>query len=168
MKYIIIISTALLTIASGCSKSKMENDGDKEDTFTFRVKKNDDHWAVNTALGFRQSNDSTYYVEGWGENNERITFDFKRSPTFTGKLEKFGAGVIVPNCEHCAGIIAKYSLDSTKENRLEIVGFDTIEGRVLGKFSIHLKKDSIYAGPFTEEFNKYEGVFSVVYKETTP
>ena len=71
------------------------------------------------------------------------------------------------NCEHCAGIAALHSLDAAKVNRLEILGFDNIEDRILGKFLVNLKKDRLYDDEFIEEFNTYEGTFSLVYQEIT-
>jgi len=163
MKNIVIICTVLLALGTGCSKEKMENEGTGE--FTFRVKKNGEDWKVNGAQGYLNSGDSAFYVQAWGENNEHITFNFSRNPLSTGRLAEFDAGVVIPSCEFCAAIAASYSLDPAKNNRFEILGFDNLESRILGRFSVNLKKNRLYDGEFTEESNVYEGTFSVVYRK---
>ncbi|MGK6351622.1 hypothetical protein [Parapedobacter sp. DT-150] len=163
MKYTIIICAILFVVVSGCSKAKMENEDKQE--FVFRVKKNGVDWKVNAVQGYRHSNDSTFYIQASGQNNELIAFIFKRDPSFVGKLGGFDARVTIPSCELCASIAATYSLDSSKMNRFEILGFDNIESRILARFSVNLKKDRLYDGEFKEEFNTYEGTFSVIYRE---
>lgn len=159
----LIICTVLLALGMGCSKEKMENEVAGEPTF--RVKKNGEGWKVNGAQGYFNSKDSTFYVHAMGENNEHLTFNFRRNPLSTGRLAEFGAGAAIPSCERCAAIAASYSLDPAKDNRFEIIGFDNLESRILGRFSVNLKKDRLYEGEFTEESVIYEGTFSVVYKK---
>lgn len=166
MRYIVVFFAVLLAVGIGCSEVIPEVEDNQK--FTFRVKKNGVEWKVNSAQGYRRGEDSTFYIQAWGQNNEKITFSFKREdPLFIGRLEEFGADVAILNCEHCAGIAALHSLDAAKVNRLEILGFDNIEDRILGKFLVNLKKDRLYDDEFIEEFNTYEGTFSLVYQEIT-
>ncbi|RQP19645.1 MAG: hypothetical protein EAS52_01695 [Parapedobacter sp.] len=164
MKNIVIICTVLLALGMGCSKEKKENEDTGE--FTFRVKKNGKDWKVNGAQGHLNREDGTFYVQASGENNELISFNFRRNPLSTGRLAEFNADAVVPACELCAAIAASYSLDPAKDNRFEILGFDNLESRILGKFSVNLKKNRLHDGEFTEESNVYEGTFNVVYKES--
>lgn len=101
------------------------------------------------------------HVMALGDNNERFTISFFKKPQYTGESKQFNAGTIIPACGYCASIAQRYSLDSLKQNSFRIMGFDHIDNRILGRFSVHLKKDSLYQGTFVKDSSLYEGVFSV-------
>jgi hypothetical protein len=166
MKAGIVISLCLL-LGMACSKSNNENTENGQPDFSFRIRKNGSSWTVRDAVAFYNKKDSTLAISAYGDNNEQLGFNFVREPLFTGKVKKFMSGVIIPTCEHCASIAEKYSLDSSKANNLEIVGFDNIRGHILGRFSVSLKQDSLYAGPFEGDSSYFEGTFSILYKEVS-
>ncbi|MCH5689404.1 hypothetical protein LWM68_37290 [Niabella sp. W65] len=53
---------------------------------------------------------------------------------------------MTPTCEYCASIAQRYSMDSLKSNSFQIMGFDNMEHRILGKFSVYLKKTACTRG----------------------
>lgn len=165
MKLISLIAAATLTISLGCSKKIYT--GSKEAApanFTFRAKKNGSNWKASSVTATYNPKDSMMHVMAQGDNNERLTISFFKIPQYTGNSGRFTAGSITPTCEFCASIAQRYSMDSIKSNSFQIVGFDNIEHRILGKFSVYLKKDSLYQGTFVKDSSLYEGVFSVPYE----
>jgi len=168
MRAVIISSIFLFAIcAAGCSKEKTEEEDRQQETqFTFRVKKNGVNWKANSAAGYYNKQDSSYYVVGIGENGEHLGFNFKRTPQFIGKLSEFNTGVMIPSCPFCASLSARYTLDSSKSNKLEIIGFDNLQHRINGRFNIHLKRERLYENEeFDEELSHYEGLFSITYED---
>lgn len=124
-------------------------------------------WKTSTATGFYNKDENSYYVIGVDENDEHLRLTFQRDPQFIGKLEEFDTGLNIPTCPHCASLAAVFTLDSDKTNKLEIIGFDNIQNRIVGKFTVHLKRERLYeTDDFDEELATYEGIFSVLYRET--
>ncbi|MGV6946450.1 hypothetical protein [Sphingobacterium sp. CZ-2] len=166
MRPIIIAYIFLFVVCfTGCSKENTVQE-EPETQFTFRVKKNGLEWKVTTAKGFYNKDDGTCHVSGVGENNEHLHFTFKKYPQRTGKLDEFHSGVIIPSCPICASLSASYTLNSVETNKLEIIGFDNIQNRIIGQFNVQLKRERLYdSEDFDEELNTYEGLFSVRYED---
>lgn len=165
MKLITLLAASVLTIIVGCSKKvHTSRKGNANVDFTFRVKKNGTGWKANSIAATYNPKDSMVHVMALGDHNERFTISFFKRPQYTGESKQFNAGTIVPTCEYCASIALRYSLDSLKPNSFQIVGFDSTNSRVLGKFAVYLKKDSLYQGAFIKDSSLYEGVFSVRYE----
>ena len=165
MKLMTLLAAAALMIVAGCSKKVHTNRNENPDAdFTFRAKKNGTVWKANSIAATYNPKDSMVHVMALGDHNERFTISFLKKPQYTGETKQFDAGAITPTCEYCASIALRYSLDSLKKNSFQIMGFDNTDNRVLGKFSVYLKKDSLYQGTFIKDSSLYEGVFSVRYK----
>lgn len=163
MKIQIALFVIAIAMSTGCSKKSQPLKQDNS-TFTFRTQKNGNYWAVNGVTASYNTKDSMMHISAYGEKNERFSLSFFKKPKYVGKWQPYYAGVAVPSCEHCASIAQLYSLDTLKKNSFEIMGFDDIDNRILGRFSFHLKKDSIYPGAFIKDSSLYEGVFSVPYE----
>lgn len=163
MKTQIALFALSIAICIGCSK-KLQAEKQEKENFTFRVKKDGTHWTVNNVFASYNLKDSMIHILAYGENNERLSLSFFKKPKYVGKWQPSYTGISIPTCEYCASIAQLYSLDTLKKNSFEIMGFDDIDNRILGRFSFHLKKDSIYAGKFTKDSSLYEGVFSVPYQ----
>jgi hypothetical protein len=165
MKLITLLAASALMIVVGCSKKLHSNRKENANTgFTFRAKKNGTDWKANSISATYNPKDSMMHVMALGDNNERFTISFFKKPQYTGESKPFNAGTIIPTCEYCASIAQRYSLDSLKRNSFQITGFDNIDNRVLGKFAVYLKKDSLYQGTFIKDSSLYEGVFNVRYE----
>lgn len=164
MKSSILLLITLTTLLA-CSKNTPSTSREKDTPdFTFRAKKNGVDWKANALTATYNEKDSMVHILVEGNHNERFSLSFFKKPQFVGKSDEFTAGSLTPTCEHCASIAQLYKLDSAKQNSFEIMGFDNIQNRVLGRFSVYLKKDSLYAGPFTRDSSLYEGVLSTPYK----
>lgn len=155
----------VLTISLGCSK-KWRADSNKVNntSFTFRAKKNGADWKAGSLTATYNIKDSMMHIMAFGDHNERFTLSFFKKPQYTGNSKQFTAGSMIPICEYCAGIAQLYSLDSLRQNSFQIMGFDNIDNRIMGKFSVYLKKDSLYQGAFIKDSALYEGLFSVLYE----
>ncbi|MGE9312265.1 hypothetical protein ACLOAU_11485 [Niabella sp. CJ426] len=165
MKLITLLAASLLMIVVGSSKKLHSNRKENATTeFTFRAKKNGTNWKANSISATYNPKDSMMHVMALGDNNERFTISFFKKPQYTGESKQFNAGTIIPTCEYCASIAQRYSLDSLKRNSFQIMGFDNIDNRVLGKFAVYLKKDSLYQGTFIKDSSLYEGMFNVRYE----
>ncbi|WP_114789585.1 hypothetical protein U0035_08595 [Niabella yanshanensis] len=165
MKLITLLAASALIIVVGCSKKAHSNRKEKPNSdFTFRAKKNGTNWRANSISATYNPKDSMMHVMALGDNNERFTISFFKKPEYTGEAKQFNAGTIIPTCEYCASIAQRYSLDSLKRNSFQILGFDNTGNRILGKFTVYLKKDSLYQGTFIKDSSLYEGVFSVRYE----
>jgi hypothetical protein len=165
MKLMLLIAAATLSVSLGCSKKVYTNGKEAANTnFTFRAKKNGSAWKAHSIAATYNAKDSMMHVTAMGENNERLTISFFKKPQYTGASDRFTAGSMTPTCEYCASIAQRYSMDSLKSNSFQIMGFDNMEHRILGKFSVYLKKDSLYQGTFIKDASLYEGVFSVPYE----
>lgn len=168
MKLMALLAAAFLTIGPGCAKKVHTNGKETANSnFTFRAQKNGADWKASSIAATYNAKDSMMHVMAFGNNNERLTISFFKKPQYTGHSEQFTAGTMIPTCEYCASIAQRYSMDSLKHNSFQIMGFDNKDNRILGKFSIYLKKDSLYQGTFIRDSSLYEGVFSVPYETSS-
>lgn len=162
MKLMLLAAAVLITTGISCSK-KIHSHSREDTSSTFSTKKNGTNWKVHAVSATYNVQDSMMHIMALGDNNERFTISFFKNPACKGKSRQFYAGTITPACEYCAGIAQQYSLDPLQQHSFRITGFDNANRRILGKFSVHLKKDSLYQGSFTQDAALYEGVFSVRY-----
>jgi len=167
MRAIIVFYICLLAIFTAGCKKERPVDEDQESQFTFNVKKNGIDWETKSATAYYNKTDNSYYVTGFGDNGEHLQFMFKKEPLTTGKLKEFNMGVSVTACPICSSLSASYTLDRSKTNKFEIIGFDNLQNLIAARFNVHLKRERIYEDEeFTEELSSYEGLFSIRYEDS--
>jgi len=163
MKLYFFIAAVICLCYTSCSK-KTQTQQDPNTNYTFRTFKNDSYWQVKELSAIYNEKDSMIHVFADGPANERFSLSYFLKPKYVGKWESYRTNIIVPSCEHCASIAKAYSLDTTRNNSFEIMGFEDKVNRIWGRFTFHFKSDSLYAGSYVKDAMIYRGLFSIPYK----
>lgn len=151
-----ICFAALLLIT--CKKKNAENESRIS---TIKLEKNGVAWSDTLAVGTHNTGDGMISILG-SDGLETFTIQFKK-PGASTTIDQFTAGSLIAPFKASAAIADRYQLDTSKPNKVQILGIDHAKKRIVGDFYLYLKRSP----EFGEGEGIYKGRFDVIYQDFT-